>query len=477
MTSKRGLHIMSSVASPDPAASPSGDAALIPKTGLIVPRAGKVGWVRWSIGILLFFAVLINYIDRSSMSVAEHGMQTEFGLTPGEMGIILGSFGWSYALMQIPMGMLLDKIGIKWVMRAATTLWAISCFLTAMVSGMGLLLIARLILGFAEAPIFPGAMKVTGYWFPRSERGLATVIFDSGQRLSNVIGFPIVGAAVAVFGWRGAFITIGVLSVIYTIVFFIRYRDPKEMNRRGKLGDAELDHILSGGAQHEDAPRPNPFANLGYILRQRKVWGMSLGLGCAGYVQWMLLTWLPGFLQSQMHMNVANSGLVTAVPWLVAVIVQYLLPGFWLDRLIRNGKSSTLVRRVFITAGMILAIAIVGTAFTHDLIWSLVWITLGTTGITIAFSVTNSLPALIAPEGAVGATGAVMNTVNNIIGTTAPIVTGFIVQFTGSFAWAFITAGIMLVIGLFFYIVVLGRIEQIPTPEERAAARAAGLKV
>ncbi|WP_345184287.1 MFS transporter [Microbacterium panaciterrae] len=436
---------------------------------MIVPRAGKIGWVRWSIGFLLFFAVLINYIDRSSMSVAEHDMRIEFGLTEGQIGIILGSFGWTYALMQIPMGMLLDKIGIKWVMRAATILWTISCFLTAAISGMGLLLVARLILGFAEAPIFPGAMKTTGYWFPRSERGMATVIFDSGQRLSNVIGFPIVGAAVALFGWRGAFITIGVLSLLYTVVFFFRYRDPKEMNRRGKLSDAELNHILAGGAQHEDAPKPNPLANLGYILRQRKVWGMSLGLGCAGYVQWMLLTWLPGFLQSQMHMDVAKSGLITAVPWLFAVIVQYALPGYWLDRLIRHGRSSTAVRRAFIIGGMLLATTIAGTAFTHDLFWSLVWITLGTTGITIAFSVTNSLPALIAPEGSVGATGAVMNTVNNIIGTTAPIVTGFIVQFTGSFAWAFIVAGIMLVIGIFFYTVVLGRIEPIPSAEERAA--------
>ena len=200
---------------------------------------------------------------------------------------------------------------------------------------------------------------------------------------------------------------------------------------------------------------------------------MSLGLGCAGYVQWMLLTWLPGFLQSQMHMDVAKSGLFTAVPWLFAVIVQYLLPGYFLDRLIRNGRSSTAVRRVFIIGGMLLATTIVGTAFTTDLVWSLIWITLGITGITITFSVTNSLPALIAPEGSVGATGAVMNTVNNLIGTTAPIVTGFIVQFTGSFAWAFIVAGIMLVIGIVFYTVVLGRIEQIPTVEERAAAKAA----
>ena len=101
-----------------------------------------------------------------------------------------------------------------------------------------------------------------------------------------------------------------ILSLICTVLFFLRYRDPKEMNREGKLSDAELAHILDGGAQHEDAPKPDPLANLGYILRQRKVWGMSLGLGCAGYVQWMLLTWLPGFLQAEMDMDDARSGLV-----------------------------------------------------------------------------------------------------------------------------------------------------------------------
>lgn len=146
----------------------------------VKPKRSGIGKMRWAIAILLFFGVLINYIDRSSIAVAEGHIREDFGLTAGEMGIVLSSFGWSYVLMQIPAGLLLDKIGIKWIFRAATIMWSVSCFLTAIISGTGLLILARIVLGMAESPIFPGAMKATGYWFPRSERGTATAIFDSG---------------------------------------------------------------------------------------------------------------------------------------------------------------------------------------------------------------------------------------------------------------------------------------------------------
>ncbi len=439
----------------------------------VKPNRSGIGKMRWAIAILLFFGVLINYIDRSSIAVAEGHIREDFGLTAGEMGIVLSSFGWSYVLMQIPAGLLLDKIGIKWIFRVATIMWSVSCFITAIISGTGLLILARIVLGMAESPIFPGAMKATGYWFPRSERGTATAIFDSGQRLSNVIGFPLVAMAVVSFGWRGAFVAMGILSLAYVFVFFWKYRDPKEMNRLGKLKDSELEYIREGGAQDEDAPRPNPLANLGYILKQRKVWGMSIGLGCAGYTQWMLLTWLPGYLQSEMGMSVMSSGIFTALPWLVAVAVEFIFPGWMLDHLMRLGKSGTAVRKAFIVSGMLLAMTVMGAAFTDNPTWALFWITLGTSGITISFCVTNSLPALIAPEGGVGATGSIMNSVNNLIGVSAPIVTGFVVQATGGFGAAFIVCGVILAIGIFFYTVVLGPIVQIPTAEERAAAKAA----
>ena len=440
------------------ATAPSVDAGARPTAR---PRVGNA---RWGIAVLLFFGVLINYFDRTNISVAAGPMGKEFGLTPGELGLVLSSFLWSYTLAQIPAGLLLDKIGMKSVLRVTTWVWAAACFLTAMASGTGLVLASRILLGLGEAAVFPGAMKVTGYWFPRAERGLSTAVFDSGQRLSNVIGTPLVALAVVYLGWRGAFWTTGILSVVFAVVFWIRYRNPKEALRSGRLSADEYDHIRSGGAQDEDVVQPNPLANLGYVLRRRKVWGLSLGLACAGYTTWLLLTWLPGYLQTALHMSVLKSGFYTAIPWLVAVVVEFLIPGWLVDHLIKRGRRETVVRKTVLIAGMVIALGIAGAAFTTSVPVALFWITVGTVGITLAYCVSNSLPALIAPEGSVGAVASVMNFVNTMFGLAAPIVTGFLVQATGSFAPAFLVAGVIMAAGIFFYTVVLGPIEQIPAP-------------
>jgi len=432
--------------------------------------ARRVGNVRWAIAVLLFFGVLVNYFDRTNISVAAGPMGEEFGLTPGELGIVLSSFLWSYTLSQIPAGLLLDRIGMKWVLRVTTWIWALACFLTAMASGTGLVLAARILLGVSEAAVFPGAMKVTGYWFPRAERGLSTAVFDSGQRLSNVIGTPLVAVAVVELGWRGAFWVTGILSVVFALVFWISYRDPKEALGAGRLSQDEYDYIRDGGAQDEDVANPNPLANLGYVLRRRKVWGLSLGLGCAGYTAWLLLTWLPSYLQTAMHTSLLRSGLFTAIPWLVAVVVEFLIPGWLVDHLIKRGRRETAVRKAVLIAGMVVALGIVGAAFTTSVAVALFWITVGTVGITLAFCVCNSLPALIAPEGSVGAVASVMNLVNTLFGLTAPIATGFLVQATGSFAPAFLVAGAIMAAGIVLFTVVLGPIEQIPAPPQLANA-------
>jgi sugar phosphate permease len=433
-------------------------------------RRRPVGRARWAIAVLLFFGVLINYFDRTNISVTTEPLKAEFGLTSGEMGIVLSSFLWSYTLMQLPVGLLLDKIGVKWIVRVATWIWALACVLTAVASGTGLLILSRILLGLAEAPVFPAAMKATGYWFPRNERGMSTAVFDSGQRLSNVIGTPLVALVVVTFGWRGAFWATAVLSVVFALIFWIGYRNPRQAHKMGRLGRAEYDHIREGGAQDEDIVQPNPFANLGYVLRQRKVWGLSLGLACAGYTTWMLLTWLPGYLQSALHMSVLSSGLYTAIPWLVAVVAEFGISGWLVDHLIKSGKNTTVVRKSVLVVGMIVAIGVIGAAFTSKAGFALFWITVGTVGITLAFCVSNSLPALIAPEGSCGAVASTMNFVNTLFGVAAPIVTGYLVQTTGGFSAAFIVAAVILAVGIFFYTVVLGPIEPIPTPPSATVA-------
>src|SRR5579885_2299538 len=387
----------------------------------------RVGNWRWFIAILLGVGIVINYFDRVNISAAAKPLIQEYHLSNGDLGLIVSSFLWSYARRQSPVGALLDQVVVKWLVRWGTILWSLATFMTAIVSGFGLIMLSRVILGVAEAPAFPGSSKATGYWFPVKERGLATSAFDAAAKFSNVIGLPLVAWAVTVWGWRAGFVMTGTLSLLYAAVFWIWYRNPRESKA---LSEQEYQYIKEGGAQDEDAVPANSLANLGYLLKQRKVWGLTLGFTAYNYSFYLFLLWLPPYLQTQLHMTVLRSGWYAIIPWIVATITDIVIGGWLVDHLIKRGHNATKVRQVMLTIGMLL-------------------------GITV----------LVAPKGSVGTVGSMMNFVSNVAGIIAPIVAGYVADATGSFALNFIIAGALLVLGIFCYLVLLGRIEQIPAPE------------
>lgn len=421
----------------------------------------RMGHLRWAIAILLGVGIVINYLDRVNVSVATLPLEHDFHLSAGEMGIILSSFLWSYALLQIPIGALLDKVGVKWLVRLGTLLWSLATLMTAIVSGLGLILLSRIILGIAEAPAFPGASKATSYWFPLKERGLATSAFDAAAKFSNVIGVPIIAVIVTLWGWRAGFFLTAALSFLYFIVFWLLYRDPRESK---SLSNEERTYITEGGAQQEGAVEGNPLSNLGFLLRQRKVWGLTLGFMAYGYSFYLFLTWLPGYLQTALHMSVLKSGIYTIVPWIVATITDILIGGWLVDMLIKRGNDPTRVRKVLITIGMVLGLAVIGAAFTTNPNVAIVWISIALGGLAFAAPIGWSIPGLIAPKGTVGSVGSIMNFFNNVAGIIAPIVAGFVFDRTGSFAVNFLIAGVILIVGILCYVFLLGRIEQIQAP-------------
>ncbi|GEO26986.1 putative transporter YybO [Alicyclobacillus acidoterrestris] len=419
---------------------------------------------RWWIGLLIGFGILINYFDRTNLSVAQQPISDLYHLSSGQMGIILSSFGWSYALFQIPVGALLDKIGPKWLVRIGTLLWSLATLMTAVVSGMGLILLSRIILGAAEAPAFPAASKATGYWFPVRERGLATSIFDAAAKFSNVIGTPLIAWAVFEWGWKGGFWLTGVLSLVYLVLYWIFYRDPKD----AKLSQKEADLLREGGAQKIGTAPGGYGKNLAFVLSQRKIWGLTLGFTAYGYTFYLFLTWLPGYLEKQMHMTILKSGWYTAGPWLVATLTDLIIGGWLVDHLIKRGHDSTRVRKTILVIGMILGLAVIPAAFTNNANVAVIFIAIALGGLAFSAPIGWSIPSLISPRGTVGTVGSVINFFNNLMSIVAPIVTGYVVQFTGSFESAFIIAGIVLILGILCYVLMLGKIEPIRSPFEDA---------
>ncbi|MEC5216555.1 ACS family D-galactonate transporter-like MFS transporter [Actimicrobium sp. GrIS 1.19] len=423
---------------------------------------------RWGIGSLLGIGVLINYIDRISLSVAAPQIKDAFNLGPVELGLLFSAFFWSYALLQIPAGVILDRFGVTRVGRWGAFCWGCAATITAFASGFAGIFAARVLLGIAEAPGFPVSSKATGYWFPRNERGLATAIFDAAAKFSNVIGVPLVAFSVVMLGWRWGFAMTAALSFLYFIAFFIVYRDPSQDTR---LSPAEYSYIRDGGATVEGPSGASPMGMLGYLLRNVKVWGLTIGFCAYGYSFYLFLTWLPGYLVQTMHMSILKSAGYSAIPWAVATATDLFVGGWLIDHLISRGRDDSKVRKTVLVVGMLFGLAVFGATQTTDPVWAIFWISIALGGLASAAPVGWSLPSLIAPKGGVGTIGGIMNFANNLMGAAAPIVTGFIVGATNSFANAFFVAGVILVIGIISFVFVLGKIETIP---DFVAAPAAG---
>ncbi|MGJ3220974.1 MFS transporter [Geobacillus thermoleovorans] len=413
---------------------------------------------RWAMAFLIALGVIINYFDRINMSVGIQPLSEEFGLTPGQLGILLSAFAWSYAILQIPAGVILDKIGVKWVTRIGTIIWTIACFLTAIASGQGLVMLSRVLLGIGEAPYFPSAAKAVGQWFPRHERATAISLYDAQSKLSNAIGTPIIAWIITEWGWRAGFYVTAVLSLIYAIIFWATYRDPHEDK---KLSKEEYDYIVQVGAQKSDETSGNVWETIRYLLTKKKVWATLIGFAAYGYSWFLFLTWLPGYLATEMHMSVLKSGWYASIPWIVGTISEIAIGGWLVDRLINKGGHSTRVRKTFLVIGMLLGLSVIGAAFTTNPNIAILCISIALGGLVITSSIAYSIPTFIAPPGTVGTLTGLLTFGNNSMAIVAPIVTGFIVQATGSFMYAFLVAAFILLAGIFSYLFLLTDLEPI----------------
>jgi ACS family D-galactonate transporter-like MFS transporter len=412
---------------------------------------------RWRIAFLLAFGVLVNFFDRINLSVSRDALHDSFGLSLVAFGYLSSAFSWTYALMQMPAGVLLDRLGVRRVGRISAFLWSVSSFAAALATGLTWFFGARLLLGLSESPTFPANAKALGYWFTRKERGMATAITDAAAKFSSAIGVPLIGLLLFYLGWRWSFAATGFMSLLYFVLFCVIYRNPSE---DGGLSALEFEYILGGGAQPEGHAKAQKGASLSYLLRQRKVYGLALGWGAYNYTFFLLLTWLPSYLSVSLHMDLLHSVFYTSVPWLFATFTDLLVGGWLVDVLIQNR-----VRQSVLVVGMSFGLAIFGAASARSSAAALVWISLALGGLAAAAPVAWTVPSLIAPRESVGTLGGAVNFCGQIAAISAPIVTGYIVSGTHSFAAAFVTATVILLLGIVGYILLLGRIEPIPEPE------------
>jgi ACS family D-galactonate transporter-like MFS transporter len=424
---------------------------------------------RWRIAWLLGIGILVNYFDRVNLSVSHNALVGAFGISDVVFGYLSSAYNWTYAACQLPIGVVLDKLGVRRVGRVGTFLWSAASFAAAITPTLGGFFGARFLLGVGEAPAFPANAKAIGLWFPARERSFATSLSDAAAKFASAIGVPIIGIVLIHSGWRWSFAFTGVVSFAYFLYFWRVYRDPCD---DPKLTEIERRHIEDRdsphGAREQEGEKSS---SLGQLLVRRKVLGLALGFGAYNYVFYLLLYWLPTYLSSTLHIDLLHSFAYTSVPWIFATATDLAIGGWLVDFLVKRGRNASVVRRVVLIGGTVFGLGILGAVHAHNATQALVWISISIGGLAAAAPVAWSLPSLIAVRGDVGKVGGIINFCGQVSGIAASILTGYLVTAFHSYAWAFAVAGAYLAVGICGYIILLGKIE---LPHRLPGAQPAG---
>jgi len=414
---------------------------------LAVADAAKPSGVRWKIFLLMLFLISINYIDRASLSVAMPLIAKEFDIDPAMQGLILSSFFWTYAFMQVPGGMLADRYKPRIVIAAATFFWGAFQALAAISTSWFLLLLTRLGLGASEAPIYPAGGKLNAIWMTQTERGRGATLLDGGAPLGAALGSIVIAWLIAVFdSWRMAFVIAGVGTMLCGIWAWRYIRNaPRE---HPSVNEAEARYLEAAHAIEDAATPPSSGASWTAYFRFRSVWCMCLGWMFFNTTFYGLLTWMPNYLFKVHGFDIKALGGASFIIFFSGFVGELI--GGWIGDTWRSrgGSPNLVFRTLFGIAAIMATVSIFLVAYVTNPVT--VVVLLSTTLFFLRWcGMYWSIPSALAGRGKSGFLGGCMNLGGNIAGITTPLIVGFIVQATGSYFLAlmyFAAAGIALLI-------------------------------
>ncbi len=404
-------------------------------------------------------ATMVNYLDRTVLGIAAPYLTKELGLTAASLGIVFSAFSWSYALLQIPGGVFLDRFGTRTTYTLALTLWSAFTAAMGVVRGLPGLVLTRIGVGIFEAPCFPANSRILATWFPQQERATANSIYSVGQYAGIAfLSVPLFWVTQQ-FGWRSLFFLAGGFGVVLGVVFWVWYREPSQST---VVNAAEIAHIeAGGGGEYRGAPLAFNWSHIGWLLKHRQVLGASLGQFGGNSTQVFFVTWFPTYLVTARGMDFLNAGMMTMLPYIGASL-GVLTAGQISDRLLRRTGSANLARKLPIVGGMLLASTIVAANFVpadaDGLVVAIMSVAFFGQGMTnLGWTVISD----IAPKELIGLTAGIFNFSANLAGIVTPLVIGFAYASTGSFFGPLVYIGIVALVGAFAYSVLLGDIHRL----------------
>lgn len=434
------------------------------KTKASTTQAKPTG-ARRMIVAMLFVTVVINYLDRSSISIAGPHIADDLHLSPVQMGLIFSAFAWAYSPLQIPGSFLVDRIVPRVLYPIAIALWSLFSFLQGFAGSLWQLFALRMGVGGSEVPSYPMNNRIITTWLPERERATAVGIYISGQYVGLAFLSPVLVLIQNAFGWRGMFMITGALGILWAFGFYLLYRDPLNSRHANR---AELNLIEEGGGRlswtdetkvdGKQNYKTDDGASLGKLFSSRKLWGLliaHMGETCAN---WFFLTWFPTYLVKYRHIEFLKVGFMATLPFLAAWF-GVLLSGYVSDRLLKRGYSLTFARKCPIIIGLVLATSIIGANFASSPAMIIGCMTLAFFGSGLA-AISWSVVSSISPAHYVGLVSGTFNFIGTSMGILVPIAIGYLIS-GDDFSPALIFVGGMSILSIVSWTVVMGKIEAI----------------
>ncbi|EAN4595064.1 MFS transporter [Salmonella enterica] len=367
----------------------------------------------WLIVFLLFIVYMLNYMDRSALSITAPLIEKELGFNAAEMGMIFSAFFIGYALFNFIGGWASDKVGPKTVFLIAALLWSVFCGLTGLVTGLWTMLIVRVLFGMAEGPVSAAGNKIINNWISRKESATAIGIFSAGSPLGGAVSGPIVGLLALSLGWRPAFGIIFLFGLVWVLLWYFIVSDKPTMSKR-LAPEERIDFENHEDVILSDDGRATP------------------SLGC--------------YLNHSLHLDIKEISIATVIPWVIGAIGM-VLGGVCSDVIYRITGNALLSRRLILgvcLAGAAVCVAVSGTVSTIGSAITLMSVSLFLLYLTgpIYWAVIQD----VVHKDKVGSVGGAMHGLANISGIIGPLVTGFIVQFSGKYDYAFYLAGAIAIV-------------------------------
>lgn len=396
---------------------------------------------QWTVVLLLTASVIINYVDRSNLSISATLVQRQLGLSPLQIGTLLSAFFWTYALLQLCglVGWLTDRLPVGWVMAGGYAIWSAATIVIGLMSTFTTMFLALLLLGAGESVAYPCYSRMFAE-LPEHQRGKANALIDAGTKLGPAVGAFVGGLVLARVGWRMLFIALGAGGLLWLFPW-IRFMPRYEIRDRfATAGD---------------------LASFAKLLRLRCAWGTFLGHFCGNYFFYYLLTWLPVYLVREQKMSIGSMSRLTSALFLL-IASSTAATGWISDRLIGRGVSVTRVRLSVVVGGLGVASFLVALAFIrHNPPLSLVILGVASVGYGAFASSHWAITQTLAGPTFAGRWSSLQNGVANLSGIVAPWTAGLIVQLNGSSRLAFALTGVVALAGALVWGLLVRRVEPV----------------